>query len=71
MQKLVCFFILMISTAGVMACTTWASVGAINKKGGVLLVKNRDGSHHSREKLALVKPLHGYKYLGLVYQYDG
>lgn len=71
MQKLFCFLMLMMSTASVIACTTWASIGAVNQHGGVLLVKNRDGSHHSREKLALVTPLHGYKYLGLIYNTTG
>jgi hypothetical protein len=49
------------------ACTTFGSIGNVNKQGGLLLVKNRDVADLGLEKLRLVKPKRGIEYLGLFY----
>lgn len=52
------------------ACTTWASIGKRNEKGGLLIAKNRD-SVAREERLILTAPRGGYKYVGIMYNDKG
>ncbi len=47
------------------ACTLWTAVGPRAAGGGVLIAKNRDSDSGRFQKIALVKPEAGYRYLAL------
>ncbi|WP_371369630.1 hypothetical protein SRRS_27170 [Sporomusa rhizae] len=47
------------------ACTLWAANGNIVQGGGSLIVKNRDWAPDHHQKLKLISPANGYKYIGL------
>jgi isopenicillin-N N-acyltransferase-like protein len=46
-------------------CTLWAAAGTRVEGGGILVAKNRDMPPDHRQELRLVRPLRGFRYLGL------
>jgi isopenicillin-N N-acyltransferase like protein len=49
------------------SCTLWSSAGPVNKGGDFTLVaKNRDWTPDQTQVLKIVRPDHGYAYLGLI-----
>lgn len=48
------------------ACTIWASAGDMVAGGGVIVGKNRDNSSSLYSRLALVLPVKGYRFLGIL-----
>ncbi len=46
-------------------CTLWSANGAKVSEGGSLIVKNRDWTPTQHEKLVLIIPRSGYRYIGL------
>ncbi len=50
------------------ACTLWASVGTVNQTDQLLFIKNRDAPANEVQRLQLVQPPTGYRYLALMYK---
>lgn len=66
--KIILFVILSGFIQVSIACTTWASVGAVNQIDGLLIAKNRDAPHHDVEKLMFFSKPKQIKYFALVYR---
>ncbi len=50
------------------ACTLWAAIGSVNQSDQLLFIKNRDAPPEEIQRLQLVQPPTGYRYLALMYK---
>ena len=48
------------------SCTLWAAAGNSVVGGGTIIVKNRDWAPNHQQRIELITPKKGYRYLGLI-----